>query len=96
MFDCAMQLQSTKHTFFQRIRAQELISSMQLMTSKQSLRVFRQIIFQITMRWFFRLTFPCRLREGKDTGKTMSRATKTKPSQKRFRNEMENMEEKTK
>ena len=49
MFDCAMQLHQTKHTFFQKFRARELIASMHLMTSTWFLCVFRQITFQITM-----------------------------------------------
>ena len=49
MYDCATQLQPTKHTFFQNFRAQTVIASMHLMTSTWFLCVFRQIIFQITM-----------------------------------------------
>ena len=51
MFDyCEEQQQENrKHTFFHRIRAQELIASMQLMTSNQVLLGFCQISFLITI-----------------------------------------------
>ena len=49
MFDCAAQLQQTKHTFFSEFfRARELIAFMHLMTSTWFLCVFRLITFQIT------------------------------------------------
>ena len=64
--------------FLTKIQAQELIATMQLMTSKQVLIVFCQISFLITRSLLRNSTYPFEWFEAEDTGKTTPRVFMTK------------------